>query len=1088
MLVTGVLALVLAAPAGAVVYSFGRHPDMERLVLSFDGNKIPKYSMTRTGERELTLRVPKDSMGKAGVLPDLTGARFVSAIRPIGDGAVIQLKSSAFGYVAFTLDEQGKVVVDVFSDPLGSRWKPGATDKTAAAPAEAAPPTARTPQAATPRTQAAATAPTKAEAVTPQGQDLPRTPTAPAAPPQAAAAQPEPPKAESVTAEPTRPDAAQAETATPAQPETMADGAARPDAAAQATVPRMKTNSNTAVALTPRKHTVIRLPNVFRGKVVRPGETPPADTEVVIEAPAPPVPAEQPPAAEPLLPPKSDSGKQAITAPQPSQQEIVKRMVKNLLDETAPKSKFRGAAASPQMAAAPDAEDGARMKVGEGAAPTAAAPKATPQGAQPQPSAAEVAPLPQPDAEPAVAPTAETAGAQPDQTGTEAQGEKPPTATETARKEALDEVLFAAQAAQGAGKFDDALKELETLLRQRQLPGDMREEALYLKADVLYTKFKDELEQNFDPVNGAYEAAINHNLESWRVPAALLRRGVLNMKVGNIPEAEAFFRILREKFKGDPNVPLTYYYWGDHHYRNGDFQKAADEFQYLVQVYPDSKFVREASLGLARSLRKLGYDKQAFQIVDYIEKRWPRFYVEFPPFLRLLGDAAFAVDDFEKAKGDYWTYYNIDPKGDESDIILAKLGDIYVKTGRDGAARELYEKAVSDFPDREGGLISKMRLAEEGVYDEPTVEQMFTIFDRPLNLKPAEIYAQIVAEHPDSPLAPLAQLKMAMWLLWNNKHVDAMDAVTEFEDMFPQSELKDRARGVGVKAFSRIVDQLVQDENFVKIVSLWETNDFVRDKAKELDPSAKLALALSFWKRDKPSTALELLLPFMNEEQVPKYSEMAMSLALSIFVDNQVWDRVLDVGEGVSSWQISKDYQRELDYAKALALENLGRFDDSRPLWETLGNDRELDDRQRAYAIFFLARDALDRKQLRQAYDFAGEAYDILVADGKDKPKVLECLNILIDVTERSGRYREAIKFADDYEKMMGADDPGLPALHYRIAGLYLKGGNSAKWRELLTDLSQKEAGNIYGRMAASDLEMESLNQAARQYVPQTGL
>jgi outer membrane protein assembly factor BamD (BamD/ComL family) len=124
-------------------------------------------------------------------------------------------------------------------------------------------------------------------------------------------------------------------------------------------------------------------------------------------------------------------------------------------------------------------------------------------------------------------------------------------------------------------------------------------------------------------------------------------------------------------------VPLSYYYWGDYYFKKGDYQNAADQFQYLVQVYPDSKFVREASVSLAHSLRKLGYDKQAAQIVDFIEKRWPRFYVEYPPILRLSGDVAFATQDWKKAKDDYWLYYNLAPTGEDA-TWSCPPGHIYV--------------------------------------------------------------------------------------------------------------------------------------------------------------------------------------------------------------------------------------------------------------------------------------------------------------------------------------------------------------------------------------------------------------------------
>lgn len=1122
LMLAGAFTLVLSVSARAVVYSFGRHPDKERLVFDFKG-RVPEFSVARTGRRELTLSLPQGGLGDPGRAPDLGGSRLVASLGDRGGDVLVTLKSDAFGYVAFALADQGKVVLDVFADPLGVRWKPSGGP----APAPAAPRTQAAPRRAeeTPPAPRPATAPETAAATPAPGLPPVVEPEAPAT----GRAAPAPAVSERPVEEPlaATPPASTVPAAPPASP--APESLAEPPAAspASAMTPAMRPAARPETPAAPVH--VERRPYSFRGRVLRPGEkaspegfevaeaapaAPPAAADgTAVSAPAASAPPSAPPAAggvrmrfSPAAPsaapeaapaaaapaathsaaPEAGQATQARPAsPAPPGGDVVKRLVKNLLQDQGGYT-FRGAVPGPDAAL-----DDVRRRLGSAGAPMEGEPEIQPAKT----------PLPQPEAEQAAGPASAEQGAepasaeaaaageaveaQPAVNASQAEAEARAQAAKEARLEAMQDMMFAAQTAQGSGDHDTALKELATLLAQPDAPEAMREEAMYTKADVLYSKHKDDLEGNFDEINGAYEAAINFNLDSWRVPAALLRRGVINLKVGNIPEAEAFFRILREKFEGDPNVPLSYYYWGDHYYRLGDFQKAADEFQYLVQVFPDSKFVREASIGLARSLRKLGYDKQAFQIVDYIEKRWPRFYVEFPPFLRLLGDAAYSVEDFEKAKNDYWTYYNIDPDGDEADIILAKLGDIYVRTGKELAARELYDKALADFPDREGGLIAKMRLAEEGIYDEPTVEQMFTVFDRPLNLKPVQIYKEIVDKHRDNPLAPLAQLKLAMWHLWNNKFLDAMSSVEDFEKTFPESKLLDRARGVGVKAFAGIVAPLIGDENYGKIVDLWEEHDFLRDKTRELEPSAKLALALAFSKRGRPGTALEVIMPFMQEEQVPEYSEMAMSLALSIFVENQAWERVLEVATAVSEWELAPQYRRELAYARALALENMGRYKESRPLWEELGRDRELSDDQRAYAIFFLARDALESGDLRKAYEFAQDSYETLVKQNDDQPKIRECLSILLDVTERSGRYREAVKWSELYRKTLPEGDPGIAALDYRVAGLYRRAGDPAQWRKILKRVAEQNEGSLYGRMAASDLEMETIDRETRQFAPQ---
>ena len=121
-------------------------------------------------------------------------------------------------------------------------------------------------------------------------------------------------------------------------------------------------------------------------------------------------------------------------------------------------------------------------------------------------------------------------------------------------------------------------------------------------------------------------------------------------------------------------------------------------------------------MGLAKTLTKVGRYQEAAQIADYIDKRWPRYYIDYPQILRIEGDIAYRNGDIKKARDAYMMFYNIEPKIKDADLVLARLGDIYAKLGNKAAAVDFYNTAVKDYPDAEGGLIAKMRLAEEGVH------------------------------------------------------------------------------------------------------------------------------------------------------------------------------------------------------------------------------------------------------------------------------------------------------------------------------------------------------------------------------------
>jgi hypothetical protein len=171
-------------------------------------------------------------------------------------------------------------------------------------------------------------------------------------------------------------------------------------------------------------------------------------------------------------------------------------------------------------------------------------------------------------------------------------------------------------------------------------------------------------------------------------------------------------------------------------------------------------------------------------------------------------------------------------------------------------------------------------------------------------------------------------------------------------------------------------------------------------------------------------------------------------------------------------------------YALALAHENLGETDKSKEMWLSLGNNMDLDTEQRAYAIYFLAQRALEDKDLKDAYEYAQESLDLLLLSGKDEGKILDNLRILIDVAETSGRPREALDWASRYEAYLEPGETGWDALRYRMAGLYKKAGDVSTWREILGDLAKKSSNTLYGRMASSDLETFSLEQAAGEFAP----
>ena len=642
-------------------------------------------------------------------------------------------------------------------------------------------------------------------------------------------------------------------------------------------------------------------------------------------------------------------------------------------------------------------------------------------------------------------------------------------------------------------EYQKALDAYNAILALPNLNDEQREMAMYGVSDAQFGLGQDNLAEHFAQIVDTTERAMNFNLKSTRVPSLLLRLGYVNMKMDNVQEAEAYFNMLKRKYPNDPNIPLTYYYWGDYFFKKEDFRRSSDQFQYIVQNYPDSRYVRESSMGLARSLYNLGYYEQAYQVGEYIDKRWPRFYVEYPAVLSMFGDMAIRLNKLDNARRYYWTYYNIAPTGDDADTSLVHLGDIYIQQNKPEAAQEVYQNAVDSFPTRDGGRIAQMRLVEGGIHDNPMIPEMDQLFDKGYNLRPMEVYSHIIKDFPESKLAPLATLKLAMWEMWNKRYEDALKSCEQFAAKYPKHALLPNVQEVALTAFSRLTADSLTEDNYARILRAWESAPALQALEERLTPEVRLALSLSKVNQHKSADALKDLDPFFRGAKDPEFGDSALTLALSTLVDTQSWAQIEPLALRVSTWELKPETKAHLDYARALAFENLGQPEAALPLWEGLKTRGDLPLQLQAYTTYFLSRAALRNNDMQNAYYLSRQALQSLSDIGEADPtkadtaKIKTLLGSLLDITESSGRTTEALEWYQQYAQYVRETDEEWPSLRFRLAQLYKAAGDTDRWASLLKELTAQYPDTLYGRMAASELETHKLRQNISDFMPPAG-
>jgi tetratricopeptide (TPR) repeat protein len=1125
------LGLILVDPAQALRVGFSSQGGSERMTFTFDSGALPQSSVARTGKRTLKVLLPVGIWNREARpgAQDFPG-NLVKSITTTDNAVEITTSTDAFGYIR--VPEQGKseFVLQVYSDPIGARWQspdaPPAPARKAASAATAPAATVPAPAPAAP-VQAAHPAPKPPKA--PTAADVARnlSTVRPDQPAPAQGGTDLPPEAPPADHKPffAVPYSVRDQVQAPgAQATGVQDSAAQTPAAQTPPVSTSAASGETVTGDYPPA-SELRFKAVNKSaeevkfaelagdaggsaQVVPPTE--PAARQAAAPAPQPaaeaPVPAQESPAPGEVVgsvnpPPAQQAGQgetgAAVAPPPPGKDGAVARQS----PEVSGQGQVSGAVAPPPppvsgqgqaggtVAPPPPAAQPAQAPAQETGQAVAPAPEAAPAGATASGPSAQTAEAPSsapaPDAaQPGAAqPAADQAGT----TGADGQAKKKltPEEQEKARLQAIQDKLYEAQSMMFNGSLKEALPLYEDLLKQPKLPEDVREETLYAIADIKRQLDSGDLANKFDEVAQAYIQAMNANLRSKRVPRALLNLGLLNLKVGNFPEARAYFKILQDKYPDDDNIPAISYYWGEYWYRKGDYKKAADQFQYLIQTYPEHQLAKQAAYYLADSLNRLGYLDQAYQIVDYIDKRWPDYYMENMDFLRLAGGVEMKLKKWDQAKNHYFTYYNLNPEADGADVVLARIGDIYLRKNEKDAAKQIYEKAVKDYPDKEGGLISKMRLAEEGNYDNPGMSEMVDVFNRPYNLNPKRVYTEIVSKHPDSPLAPIAQLKLAMWYAFNKKYPEALTAAQDLIEKYPDSPLVDKARTLGDSVFVRAVPGMLAEQRYGRIVRYWETYHFIGKKGSKVDDNTKLAIATSYWKIGQPEKALEMLKPYLTKKQIPGASDQALGLAVNIYLDQLAWKDINDlVSMASKNWKLKPEQRNQVAYARAMALQNLGDGKRAIPMWAELAKDMTVDPAFRAYAMYYMAKDAMERQDLRRVFVYAQEALSLLLQTKGDPEKIKDAVLMSIYATERSGRYEEALKWAKEYDKYITPDNPEWASTRFKLARIYRKAGAMDEWKQLLQDIIDKKPNSLQAQLAKSALDTYDLEQKARQYAP----
>ncbi|MBQ7586291.1 MAG: tetratricopeptide repeat protein, partial [Desulfovibrionaceae bacterium] len=638
-------------------------------------------------------------------------------------------------------------------------------------------------------------------------------------------------------------------------------------------------------------------------------------------------------------------------------------------------------------------------------------------------------------------------------------------------------------------QYDDALVILNKLRESQALDANRFEEVLYYISDCLWFRYEKDLFAGYDDIVSATNEALNNNVRSKRAPDALLRLALVNAAVGNIEESRAYMAALLRRFPAYPGNSVGLTALGKEELKKNLNSDAEKSFTTVLDKYPESSQLQAASVGLITACaRQQKYDR-ARLILDFVNKRWPRHYIEEPEFLLVQDDIAKHFKENEVRLQTLWEFINLLPHFPKIPNYFLQMGDIYLKAKNEEAANFLYERIIKEAPDSKEALTARLRLAEKGFYESPLqAETLNHLFGRGSKPPFWELYADISKASNTYPDSILARIKLAQWYLWDRQYIEAMGRAANFIDDYPEHPEKKLAEDIIWQAFKEELKNSLAEENYGRILVLWNGFPLVRKRYGEPDSKLRYALAQGQRERGDEESALLLLKSFLKSPMDPDYGEIAFLDFFNKYLQEGDWTNLLDLGKRVASWDLKPQLRNDLDYAMALAAQNLNLQGTSLALWQKIAAKPDCPLYQKAWAMVFLAQNAERKKDINQAYDFNKKVVDLFKqlqeerSDKADPERIKNAITSLMDICEVANRIPEALQWVNRYREYVKEQSPEYPSLRFREARLYRKLGDTNRSKALLEEITRYYPKSPYASAAESELKTFNISRDLQSF------
>lgn len=220
--------------------------------------------------------------------------------------------------------------------------------------------------------------------------------------------------------------------------------------------------------------------------------------------------------------------------------------------------------------------------------------------------------------------------------------------------------------------------------------------------------------------------------------------------------------------------------------------------------------------------------------------RWPDLYQENPEILKHYGESLYFLKRYKHAARYLFWYFNLASETPGSDLVLGKAAECLLRQGKKAMALKVFRYIIKQFGSSEGAMIARIRIADILEKLENSNSEI-TAYE-----SPPKLYEDVFENNPKSPLAKVAQAKLASWHYRHRQYGEAADLLKNLAKQDIDSTMLLELRNTMQNLLNDWITDLFKKKKHDKIINVYTMYSSFLDPASRNDYLLYLAESYRF--------------------------------------------------------------------------------------------------------------------------------------------------------------------------------------------------------------------------------------------------